>query len=160
MPDAILLYVLEVPRCAFIGNSFRAADDIRRRSLARQRSPKLSSEDSAPIPTSAAERSTWNSEASTSCLRVVPDDSRTPSGFAMMNHPISSPGTGEPPVLTTELPAAAEGRRKRAKIGRACRNCRDRKTRCDGRRPVCVACERRRVSISCSYEEGRGPSRR
>lgn len=32
--------VLEVSRCAYIGNPFRAVDDIRRRSFARQCSPK------------------------------------------------------------------------------------------------------------------------
>ena len=41
---------------------------------------------------------------------------------------------------------------KRSKVGTACRNCRERKTRCDGRQPVCIACERRQVGDTCSYE--------
>ena len=45
---------------------------------------------------------------------------------------------------------------KRAKVQRvtlACLACRSRKTRCDGRQPVCIACENRGVAASCSYEQ-------
>lgn len=43
-------------------------------------------------------------------------------------------------------------RRKRSKISLACNNCRSRKTRCDGRLPVCLACDRRRVGSTCIFE--------
>ncbi|KAH6984056.1 fungal-specific transcription factor domain-containing protein [Ilyonectria destructans] len=43
---------------------------------------------------------------------------------------------------------------KRRKIQLACNSCRMRKTRCDGRRPVCSPCERRGSGDDCLYEEG------
>ncbi|KIW20873.1 hypothetical protein PV08_01451 [Exophiala spinifera] len=62
------------------------------------------------------------------------------------------------PILSNSPPAAAPEapsptpRRKRSKISLACNNCRYRKTRCDGRLPVCLACERRRVGSTCIFE--------
>ncbi|KAH7132729.1 fungal-specific transcription factor domain-containing protein [Dactylonectria macrodidyma] len=43
---------------------------------------------------------------------------------------------------------------KRRKIQLACNSCRMRKTRCDGRRPVCSPCEKRGSGDECLYEEG------
>lgn len=43
---------------------------------------------------------------------------------------------------------------KRRKIQLACNCCRMRKTRCDGRRPICSSCERRGSGEGCLYEEG------
>ena len=48
--------------------------------------------------------------------------------------------------------ASEQPRRKRRRIPLACNPCRDRKMRCDGRRPVCVSCQKRRKSDSCVYE--------
>lgn len=44
---------------------------------------------------------------------------------------------------------------KRARVSRACNRCRYRKTRCDGRRPFCVPCERRGFSENCTYPPSR-----
>lgn len=41
--------------------------------------------------------------------------------------------------------------RKRLRVNGACNVCRNRKTRCDGRRPVCRACERRCGAHECRY---------
>lgn len=41
---------------------------------------------------------------------------------------------------------------KRPRVQLACRQCRERKTRCDGRRPVCLACEGRGVGATCVFE--------
>ncbi|KAG5976812.1 hypothetical protein E4U55_007205 [Claviceps digitariae] len=42
-------------------------------------------------------------------------------------------------------------KRKRLKVNSACDACRDRKTRCDGRHPVCLACETRNCAQYCRY---------
>ncbi|KAL6898439.1 fungal-specific transcription factor domain-containing protein [Trichoderma evansii] len=41
---------------------------------------------------------------------------------------------------------------KRRKTQQACSNCRGRKTKCDGQYPICAACERRGVAMTCIYE--------
>lgn len=41
--------------------------------------------------------------------------------------------------------------RKRPRVRLACLTCRERKTRCDGRQPICEACEARGVGDTCSY---------
>ncbi|KAF6525423.1 hypothetical protein HZS61_011218 [Fusarium oxysporum f. sp. conglutinans] len=43
---------------------------------------------------------------------------------------------------------------KRRKTQLACNCCRVRKTKCDGGRPVCYACEKRGTREDCLYEEG------
>ncbi|KAG5927750.1 hypothetical protein E4U42_001837 [Claviceps africana] len=49
-------------------------------------------------------------------------------------------------------PTRLEGqKRKRLKVNNACDTCRDRKTRCDGRHPVCLACETRNCAQYCRY---------
>ncbi|KAJ3541642.1 hypothetical protein NM208_g4515 [Fusarium decemcellulare] len=48
----------------------------------------------------------------------------------------------------------SEPRPKRRKTQLACNCCRVRKTRCDGGRPVCFACEKRGSIQDCLYEEG------
>ncbi|KAH8685020.1 fungal-specific transcription factor domain-containing protein [Ilyonectria robusta] len=60
-------------------------------------------------------------------------------------------------------PAYAEregAARKRRRVAEACGACRDRKTRCDGRQPVCQACEDRGVGSSCVYKINRRRRRR
>ncbi|KAG5951471.1 hypothetical protein E4U53_003021 [Claviceps sorghi] len=52
----------------------------------------------------------------------------------------------DPPSLKVEAQ-----KRKRLKVNSACDNCRDRKTRCDGRHPVCLACETRNCAQYCRY---------
>lgn len=47
-------------------------------------------------------------------------------------------------------------KRKRLKVNSACDACRDRKTRCDGRHPVCLACETRGCGQNCRYTRSRG----
>ncbi|KAF3395135.1 hypothetical protein DPV78_009209 [Talaromyces pinophilus] len=42
---------------------------------------------------------------------------------------------------------------KRRKILLACNTCRDRKTRCDGRRPACSACIKKGIGAECVFEE-------
>ncbi|KAF2150223.1 hypothetical protein K461DRAFT_41435 [Myriangium duriaei CBS 260.36] len=42
--------------------------------------------------------------------------------------------------------------RKPHRTGRACIVCRQRKTRCDGREPVCGPCEKRSIGSACRYE--------
>lgn len=69
----------------------------------------------------------------------------------------AGPAPGSAPVSHS---SPAIPRTRRQKIHLACRNCRDRKTRCDGRRPVCAACERRDVASTCVYERAPLSSRR
>jgi hypothetical protein len=63
-----------------------------------------------------------------------------------------NPAPNRPRASSSEPPAANPGPGRRGKVGTACRNCRERKTRCDGRQPVCIACENRQMSNTCSYE--------
>ncbi|PVH74426.1 hypothetical protein DL98DRAFT_429464 [Cadophora sp. DSE1049] len=49
---------------------------------------------------------------------------------------------------------------KRRKIQLACNKCRNRKTRCDGHRPACIACLERGLAAECSYEHNTHPSQR
>ncbi|CAG9988157.1 unnamed protein product [Clonostachys byssicola] len=57
-------------------------------------------------------------------------------------------------------PASSRGPRKRLRVNEACTPCRDRKTRCDARHPVCRACENRGVGQHCSYDTPRTNLRR
>ncbi|KAI0833592.1 hypothetical protein BC628DRAFT_1414358 [Trametes gibbosa] len=50
------------------------------------------------------------------------------------------------------------GSSKRAPRGAACLNCRRRKMRCDGIRPICGQCIRTNREIDCEYTDGPGPS--
>jgi hypothetical protein len=43
------------------------------------------------------------------------------------------------------------GKRRRKQL--VCSNCRDRKVRCNGQRPSCSSCARRKMERSCVYEE-------
>jgi hypothetical protein len=47
---------------------------------------------------------------------------------------------------------------KRRKLQLACTQCRDRKTRCDGTRPVCSTCNRRGKAAACIYEQDELPT--
>jgi hypothetical protein len=47
---------------------------------------------------------------------------------------------------------------KRRKLQIACTQCRDRKTRCDGARPVCSTCDRRGKAAACAYEQDELPT--
>lgn len=47
---------------------------------------------------------------------------------------------------------------KRRKLQLACTQCRDRKTRCDGGRPVCSTCDRRGKAAACVYEQDELPT--
>ncbi|KAH6713063.1 fungal-specific transcription factor domain-containing protein [Leptodontidium sp. MPI-SDFR-AT-0119] len=49
---------------------------------------------------------------------------------------------------------------KRRKIQLACNKCRNRKTRCDGHRPTCVACLDRGLAAECTYEVNAPPPKR
>ncbi|CAH0025678.1 unnamed protein product [Clonostachys rhizophaga] len=63
--------------------------------------------------------------------------------------------------METLSPAASSrGPRKRLRVNEACTPCRDRKTRCDARHPVCRACENRGVGHNCSYDTPRASQRR
>ncbi|KAL3441561.1 fungal-specific transcription factor domain-containing protein [Aspergillus insuetus] len=53
------------------------------------------------------------------------------------------------------LSTASGGDRKRRRIAIACNECRDRKRKCDGVKPVCGSCARRAPSAPCIWEEGR-----
>lgn len=46
----------------------------------------------------------------------------------------------------------------RRKLQIACTQCRDRKTRCDGARPVCSTCDRRGKAAACTYEQDELPT--
>ncbi|KAI0671826.1 hypothetical protein C8Q78DRAFT_1031033 [Trametes maxima] len=50
------------------------------------------------------------------------------------------------------------GSSKRAPRGAACLNCRRRKMRCDGARPICGQCIRTNREVDCEYTDGPGPS--
>ncbi|KAI0775118.1 hypothetical protein BD413DRAFT_653678 [Trametes elegans] len=52
----------------------------------------------------------------------------------------------------------AGGSSKRAPRGAACLNCRRRKMKCDGIRPVCGQCVRTNREVDCEYTDGPGPS--
>ncbi|KAH6715862.1 fungal-specific transcription factor domain-containing protein [Leptodontidium sp. MPI-SDFR-AT-0119] len=49
---------------------------------------------------------------------------------------------------------------KRRKIQLACNKCRNRKTRCDGHRPACIACLERGLAADCTYEPNVSTSQR
>ncbi|KAI9066252.1 hypothetical protein FKP32DRAFT_1610151 [Trametes sanguinea] len=67
-----------------------------------------------------------------------------------MSHTAQAPpASGSPP---------GEGPSKRAPRGAACLNCRRRKMRCDGARPICGQCIRTNREIDCEYTDGPGPS--
>ncbi|WPA98880.1 uncharacterized protein RHO25_003493 [Cercospora beticola] len=51
----------------------------------------------------------------------------------------ATPSDGQPP-------------QKRQRVSQACGPCRDRKTRCDGRQPICRACETRGVANTCNFD--------
>ncbi|KAJ2991116.1 hypothetical protein NUW54_g8282 [Trametes sanguinea] len=61
----------------------------------------------------------------------------------------AAPAGGSPP---------GGGPSKRAPRGAACLNCRRRKMRCDGARPICGQCIRTNREIDCEYTDGPGPS--
>ncbi|CZR55001.1 related to transcription activator protein acu-15 [Phialocephala subalpina] len=50
--------------------------------------------------------------------------------------------------------------RKRRRIQLACSNCRNRKTKCQGNRPTCSACNTRGVQATCSYDDATLPSQK
>ena len=83
---------------------------------------------------------------------------RPPSITTMSQTPEAS-NASRPSASSAELQAVDAGAGRRTKVGTACRNCRERKTRCDGRQPVCIACERRQVGGTCSYEKSLLPAR-
>lgn len=70
------------------------------------------------------------------------------SQLEVTNNPTRSNTT----VFTAPEAPSPSTRRKRSKISLACNNCRSRKTRCDGRLPVCLACDKRRVGSTCIFE--------
>lgn len=65
----------------------------------------------------------------------------------MASHGILSQRTDADDDLATDQSPP----RKRARVKLACLACRERKTRCDGRQPVCEACEARGVGHLCKY---------
>jgi hypothetical protein len=79
----------------------------------------------------------------------------SPADIAFAPAPEMAHIQGPVPQAAPETPPP-----KRRKIQLACGNCRDRKTRCDGGRPVCSACERRDVGADCVYETASLSSRR
>ncbi|KAI0359774.1 hypothetical protein OH77DRAFT_1493304 [Trametes cingulata] len=66
-----------------------------------------------------------------------------------MSQTAQAPAGGGPP---------GGGSSKRAPRGAACLNCRRRKMRCDGARPVCGQCIRTNREVDCEYTDGPGPS--
>ncbi|KAK1716020.1 uncharacterized protein BDZ83DRAFT_46730 [Colletotrichum acutatum] len=54
---------------------------------------------------------------------------------------------------TSEQPFQADSKRKRQQADIACNPCRRRKSRCDGLRPTCAACQKR--SSDCTYVQKR-----
>ncbi|KAL2824468.1 hypothetical protein BDW59DRAFT_162357 [Aspergillus cavernicola] len=53
------------------------------------------------------------------------------------------------------LSLGSGGDRKRWRIAIACNECRDRKRKCDGVKPVCGSCAKRTSTTQCAWEEGR-----
>ncbi|KAK2009929.1 fungal-specific transcription factor domain-containing protein [Colletotrichum eremochloae] len=53
------------------------------------------------------------------------------------------------------MPTELQGRQRRRKIALACEPCRERKARCDGRKPICSTCQRRSLDLEqCVYKAG------
>lgn len=71
-----------------------------------------------------------------------------PPPFYSLSSPESSTNSRE--GLDAE-PVSSNRQRKRQLI--SCYPCRKRKIRCDGRRPVCEQCERRKIVNQCGYAE-------
>lgn len=67
---------------------------------------------------------------------------------------MSRPGT---PSNTSFSRAGTPGPGQRGSRGHACLTCRQRRIRCDGRRPICVQCERQNRAEECEYPDS-GPS--
>ncbi|KIY45620.1 hypothetical protein FISHEDRAFT_49059 [Fistulina hepatica ATCC 64428] len=65
-------------------------------------------------------------------------------------------------MLAPDQPLTTQGR-PRARVFVACRQCRSKKTRCDGAKPVCYNCQHRTDDHTCTYDsvpKRRGPDKR
>lgn len=84
------------------------------------------------------------------CLSRRPESQRTESSV-MTKSKASSPGSSASASATRRQHATARPGKARSL---ACRQCRDRKIRCDGARPVCDSCSRRGLCADqCVYPE-------
>ncbi|TPX08532.1 uncharacterized protein E0L32_010019 [Thyridium curvatum] len=89
-----------------------------------------------------------------------PGMAKRPSLSAVLNQTRAvSPATagGMETPESTSYPA---GPAKRRRTHLACITCRDRKSRCDGLRPACSSCVRRKQADSCSYDQAAVASNR
>lgn len=71
----------------------------------------------------------------------------------------ASPASSVRPLPPIPVPARKPQARpsKRQKISLACHECRLRKTKCDGARPICGSCAKKKLSPeACHYEPERG----
>jgi hypothetical protein len=64
--------------------------------------------------------------------------------------PTSQDDTTDTTALSRDRPENPPA--KRRKVPLACEACRDRKSRCDGARPMCSACMKRKTVTKCVYE--------
>lgn len=81
-------------------------------------------------------------------------------------HPLSQNNSQKPPLPAAAAAANDSSQKqnttparptKRQKVSLACQECRSRKTKCDGVRPVCGSCAKKpRLEGSCVYEPERG----
>ncbi|TPX12372.1 uncharacterized protein E0L32_007019 [Thyridium curvatum] len=65
-----------------------------------------------------------------------------------------------PPAKRTKRRETGRRQVKRRKIALACNYCRSRKTRCDGRQPICSTCEAKGSTLDCIYPEATLKTRR
>jgi hypothetical protein len=64
--------------------------------------------------------------------------------------------TSETTAATSDEQSVSGVKRKRFKIALACNECHDKKTKCDGKRPMCSRCQRKgRQLDECVYDEDR-----
>lgn len=99
------------------------------------------------VPTPNSERQSWTIRVPPLAPAPVTSNSTetiTTSSTSSVKSPSNQPSPSAPPT-------------KRQKVSIACQECRTHKTKCDGARPICGSCRKKKPEeTSCSYNPERG----
>lgn len=75
--------------------------------------------------------------------------------FCLCSTQLAAPTSSRPIASKMAPPEPARERQRRRKVTLACEPCRERKARCDGRKPICSTCEHRSLGLEqCIYKAG------
>lgn len=100
-------------------------------------------------PTPNSKRQSWTIQVPP--LAPAPVTSNSTEAVATSSSSAKSPSTQPSPSSTQPPPT------KRQKVSIACQECRTHKTKCDGVRPICGSCRKKKPEeTSCSYNPERG----